>query len=198
MSAHTKSLPLRAFDRAVAELAEATWRPELVIDDLPAPQKIAPFAVAISADVIVGDDELGSGRLILLHDPAGNPTWAGDFRFVTYAHAEVDAEMAADPLLAEVAWSWLTESLDRQGCDYLAAGGTVTAIQSQSFGSMADDPRRAQVEIRASWTPELSPGRGITPHLMAWGELLCTTAGLPPLPPGVVMIPARRSPGRRR
>ncbi len=198
MSAHTRSLAQQAFGRAVAELAEATWRPELVIGELPAPQKIAPQAVAISADVIVGDEELGSGRLILLHDPAGNPTWEGDFRFVTYAHAEVDAEMAADPMLPEVAWSWLTESLDRQGCQYLAAGGTVTAIQSQSFGSMETDPRRAEVEIRASWTPVLTTGRGVTPHLLAWGELLCTTAGLPPLPAGVVMIPARRAAGRRQ
>lgn len=198
MSVRTKSLTPQAFSRAVTELAEATWRPELVIGDLPAPQKIAPYAVAVSADVIVGDDELASGRLILLHDPAGNPTWDGDFRFVTYAHAEVDAEMGTDPLLAEVAWSWLTDSLDRQGCEYVAAGGTVTAIQSQSFGSMSTEPNRAEVEIRASWTPLQTLSRGITPHLMAWGELLCTTAGLPPLPPGVVMIPSRRASGRRR
>jgi hypothetical protein len=198
MSAHTTSLTPKAFTNALAELADAPWRPELVIGPLPAPQKIAPFATAVSADVVVSGEELASGRLILLHDPAGNASWDGDFRFVTYAHADVDAEMATDPLLAEVAWSWLTESLDRQGCDYVAPGGTVTAVQSTSFGSMASEPGRAEVEIRASWTPVLSATPRVTPHLMAWSELLCTTAGLPPLPSGVVMMPARRTLPHRR
>lgn len=198
MSAHTTTLTPEVFANALAELAEAPWRPELVIGPLPAPQKIAPFATAKSADVVVGDEELASGRLILLHDPAGNSSWDGDFRFVTFAHAEVDADMANDPLLAEVAWSWLIESLDRQGCDYVAPGGTVTAVQSTSFGSMATEPGRAEVEIRASWTPVLDRNPHITPHLIAWSELLCTTAGLPPLPTGVVMIPSRRTPTRNR
>lgn len=187
-----------AFASVVEQVSAAPWRPELVIGPLPAPQKIAPFATAISADVLVGDDELGSGRLILLHDPDGNPSWDGDFRFVTYAHAEVDADMATDPLLAEVAWSWLTDSLSRHECDFVAPSGTVTAVQSTSFGTMESEPRRAEVEIRASWTPVLGPKPQVTPHLMAWSELLCTAAGLPPLPSGVVMMPARRTGARRR
>ncbi len=198
MSAPTTAVVPEIFANALAELADAPWRPEMVIGPLPAPQKIAPFAKAISADVVVSGDELASGRLILLHDPAGNASWEGTFRFVTFAHAEVDSEMANDPLLAEVAWSWLIESLDRQGCDYVAPGGTVTAVQSTSFGSMSGEPGRAEVEIRASWTPVLSEVPRITPHLVAWSELLCTTAGLPPLPSGVVMIPSRRAPSRNR
>ena len=35
----------------------------------------------------------------------------------------------------------------------------------------------------------LSDGVGLTAHVQAWGELLCTTAGLPPLPAGVVLCP---------
>lgn len=197
MSARTKSLIPEAFTSALEEIAEAPWRPEMIISPLPAPQKIAPFATAFSADVLVGDEELASGRLILLHDPAGNPSWDGDFRFVTFAHAEVDSEMSTDPLLAEVAWSWLTESLDQQSCEYVAPGGTVTAVQSTSFGAMDTEPRHTEVEIRASWTPILGAGRKITPHLMGWAALLCTIAGLPPLPSGVVMMPGRR-PARRR
>ena len=180
------------FEEAVAALSAMHWRPELVIEELPAPQKIAPFAVAVSAEVTLHDEELGSGRLVLLHDPAGNASWDGDFRCVTYARAEVDAEMVADPLLTEVGWSWLTDALDRYGAGYTAPSGTVTAVSSRAFGAMSADPPRAEVEIRASWTPLIASAEDVTRHLMSWSELLCTTAGLPPLPEGVVVMSARR------
>ena len=32
----------------------------------------------------------------------------------------------------------------------------------------------------------------IAPHVEAWGELLCTAAGLPPVPEGVTAMPSRR------
>jgi hypothetical protein len=57
---------------------------------------------------------------------------------------------------------------------------------------MAEHEPRAEVEVRASWTPLLTDGDGLSAHLAAWAELLCTTAGLPPLPAGVVMMPSRR------
>ena len=78
---------------------------------MPAPQRIAPFASALSADVTVDGEDVGTGRLVLLHDPAGNDAWAGTFRCVAYARAEIDPEIANDPLAGEVAWSWLTEAL---------------------------------------------------------------------------------------
>jgi hypothetical protein len=53
---------------------------------------------------------------------------------------------------------------------------------------MADEPSTAQLEIRASWTPT----EDLTPHVEAWGELLCTAAGLPPVPDGVATMPNRR------
>ena len=105
--------------------------------------------------------------------------------------------MVADPLLAEVGWSWLEDALARRGAHYVAPSGTVTAVTSQSFGSMEDDPGRAEVEIRASWTPVLDEGAGIVSHIEAWQDLLCMVSGLPLLPDGVVPIPLHR-PGRRR
>ena len=45
---------------------------------------------------------VGTGRIILLHDPAGNDAWEGTFRCVAYARAEVDLEQAIDPMLAAV------------------------------------------------------------------------------------------------
>ncbi len=186
-----------AFRRVMDDLLTASWRPELSVEEIPAPQRIAPFSAAITADVLIGGDEVGTGRLVLLHDPAGNPAWQGTFRCVTFARADVDPEMVTDPLLGAVGWSWLIDALAAHGADYLAPSGTVTSVASESFGGMAEEPARAEVEVRASWTPELSGLHGLKPHLDAWGDLLCTTAGLPPLPPGVVAMPSRRTPQHR-
>lgn len=188
----------RLFDDATGVLLAMEWRPELSVEEIPAPQRIAPHSVAIAADVEDGEDEIGSGRLVLLHDPAGNPAWNGTFRCVTYARAEVDAEMGADPLLAPVGWSWLEDALARRGAAYTDPSGTVTAVSSQSFGSMSADPLRIEVEIRASWTPSITTGRDIEGHVQAWQDLLCMVAGLPLLPEGVVPIPLHRTVKRSR
>jgi hypothetical protein len=174
-----------------------TWRPELHVEEIPAPQRIAPFSAAITADVLIAGNEVGTGRLVLLHDPAGNSAWQGTFRCVTFARADVDPEMITDPLLARVGWSWLVDALAAHGAEYGEPSGTVTSVSSESFGGLSDESPRAEVEVRASWTPVITDELGLSPHLSAWAELLCTTAGLPPLPAGVVMMPSRRNPPSR-
>ncbi len=115
----------------------AAWRSELQVEELPAPQRIAPYSAAITADVVSNGDDVGSGRFVLLHDPAGNAAWQGTFRCVTFARADLDPEMVTDPLLAGVGWSWLIEALDGHGAHYDAPSGTVTSVSSESFGGMA-------------------------------------------------------------
>jgi hypothetical protein len=186
-----------AFRRAAAELMSTAWRVELHVEEIPAPQRIAPFSAAITADVLVAGNEVGTGRLVLLHDPAGNSAWQGTFRCVTFARADVDPEMITDPLLARVGWSWLVDALAAHGAEYGEPSGTVTSVSSESFGGLSEESPRAEVEVRASWTPVITDELGLSPHLAAWAELLCTTAGLPPLPAGVVMMPSRRNPPSR-
>jgi hypothetical protein len=187
-----------AFRDAVATMRAARLRPEILCEEMPAPQRIAPHAFALSADVTVDDIDVGTGRIILLHDPAGNEAWDGTFRCVAYARAEIDLELITDPMLAAVGWSWLTEALDAHGAPYTAASGTVTRVATESFGGMADEGGTAQLEIRASWTPVEPEGTGapgpldLAPHVEAWGELLCTAVGLPPVPEGVTVMPSRR------
>jgi len=176
------------FTAAVEQVRHAALRPEVVVDEMPAPQRIAPYSFAISGDVLVGDDELATGRFILLHDPAGNDAWGGTFRCVTFARAEIEADMAADPVLPSVGWSWLTEALEAQGSQYAAASGSITVVRSEGFGEMDADGSNAQIEVRASWTPLSAKG----PHAGAWTHLLCAIAGLPPLAPGVVPLQRRR------
>jgi hypothetical protein len=176
------------FRVAVEQMRAARLRPEIFCEEMPAPQRIAPFASALSADVTVDGDDVGTGRIVLLHDPAGNDAWEGTFRCVAYARAEIEPEMANDPMLGEVGWSWLTEALDAHGADYVAPSGTVTKVSSDSFGAMAEEEATAQLEIRASWTPV----GDVSDHVEAWGELLCTAVGLPPVPEGVTSMPSRR------
>lgn len=177
------------FRVAVASMRAARLRPEVLCEEMPAPQRIAPYATALSADVTVDGVDVGTGRIILLHDPAGNDAWQGTFRCVAYARAEIEPQMITDPLLAAVGWSWLTEALDAHGAEYVAPSGTVTRVATESFGGMADDETSAQLEIRASWTPSTLD---LASHVEAWGELLCTAVGLEPVPEGVTAMPSRR------
>ncbi|CAA9327831.1 MAG: Uncharacterized protein Q1 colocalized with Q [uncultured Nocardioidaceae bacterium] len=176
------------FRVAVEQMLGARLRPEVACEEMPAPQRIAPFASALSADVTVDGAEIGTGRIVLLHDPAGNDAWGGTFRCVAYVRAEIDPEMVTDPLLAGVGWSWLTEALNAHGAAFAASSGTVTKVASESFGGMSDEAATAQLEIRASWTP----AGDVAAHVEAWGELLCTASGLPPVPEGVTSMPSRR------
>ncbi len=188
----------RAFAQAREALRAARLRPEVLVEEMPAPQRIAPYATALSADVMLDGEEVGTGRIILLHDPAGNSAWDGEFRCVTYVRADLDPELALDPVLGGVGWSWLCDALEAHDAEHRAASGTVTRVATESFGSMADEPSSAQVEIRASWTP--ADALRVAAHAEAWGELLCTAAGLPPVPEGVTAMPSRRGqrgPGAR-
>ncbi|MDQ6874743.1 MAG: DUF3000 domain-containing protein [Actinomycetota bacterium] len=169
---------------AVESLRTARPRPEVLLAETAAPQRLAPFTFALSAEVLRGADQVASGRLVLLHDPDGQDSWDGTLRLVTYATAELDPEMAGDPMLAEVGWSWLMEALAEHGARHTAAGGTVTSTTSVRFGDLAGPPGTADVELRASWTPL---DGDLSAHLLAWCELLCATAGLPP--PGVTKLP---------
>ncbi|MBC9225348.1 DUF3000 family protein [Aeromicrobium sp. 636] len=190
MGARTKLEGVPApFTRAVEEIERAVARPELELGQMPAPQRIAPFAHAITADVVVADTEVGTGRFILLHDPAGNDAWNGTFRCVTFARADIEHEMAIDPLITQVGWSWLTDALGDAGAEHTNTAGSITVVRSEGFGAMAEDESDAQIEVRASWTPH----GGLDAHASAWMELLGKLAGLPPLAPGVVPLNRRRT-----
>ena len=126
--------PPETFSRALQSLRAARLRPEITCDEAPAPQRLAPFSVALTADVVVGEDELGSGRFVVLHNPDGHEAWDGTFRIVTFARAALDVSMGADPLVTQVGWSWLMECLDAHDLDVVAASGTVTRVASESFG----------------------------------------------------------------
>jgi hypothetical protein len=183
-----------AFAAAVDSVHAAELRPELVVEEIPAPGNLAPFSIALGADVTPArhgtDSELATGRFVLLHDPAEPDAWGGRFRVVCYAQAPLETDIGIDPFLAEVAWSWLIDALDARGAAYSAPSGTATKILSTGFGGLAEEGDGAQLELRASWTPA---DTAIAAHVEGWGDLLCMLAGLPPTPEGVALLSARRT-----
>jgi hypothetical protein len=166
------------FRAAVASLVSTRVRAEVRVESLRPPQRLAPYSYALSAEIAGPDGlALATGRLVLLHDPGGHDAWDGVLRLVAYASAELDEAMGIDPMLPSVGWSWLTGSLDEHGAAYRAAGGTVTQTTSTRFGDVAGPATSVTMELRASWTADDAELGG---HLLAFVDLLCTAAGLPP------------------
>ena len=180
------------FAEALRSLHEARLRPEVRLTEVPAPTRLAPHAVAMTVDIVDPDDgelDLATGRFVLLHDPEEPEPWGGAWRVVTFARAELEGELAGDPVLGAVGWSWLTDALEAHELPSDNIAGTVTRVVSESFGDLEDTAVDVEMEIRASWSPrDAEAGE----HLAAWTEMLGTVGGLPPLPDGVVALPGRR------
>jgi len=187
--------PPAAFRAALAALDGVRARPEIVLEHIPAPQRLAPWAHAVGAMVTEadGDDEveIASARFIVLFDPEGHEAWNGTIRCVGYLSAETDEQLVDDAMFSEVAWSWLTDALTEAGATHHAVGGTVTRTASTRFGDLAGPEHSVDVEMRASWTAE---DTALDRHLLAWLQVLGNAAGLPP--PGVRLLgPSDRAGG---
>jgi Protein of unknown function (DUF3000) len=166
------------FRAAVSSLTSTAVRPEVRVEPLRPPQRLAPYSYAIAADVTGPDGaELATGRLVLLHDPDGGEAWDGVLRLVSFASAELEEQIGSDPMLPAVGWSWLTGALDERGAEHRAVGGTVTQTTSTRFGDLAGPRTTITLELRASWTADTAD---LGPHLHAFVDLLCAAAGLPP------------------
>lgn len=178
------------FRTAVAAMAAATVRDEIELGPIRPPQRLAPYSYALGAEVrrpepagapdLSTDEQIEEafGRLILLYDPDGAEAWNGTMRLVAYIQADLDASEAVDPLLPEVAWSWLADALESSLGEVTALGGTVTATTSVRYGDISGPPRAHQLELRASWT---APTPDLTEHVQAFCNVLEHAAGLPPM-----------------
>nr|WP_245532317.1 DUF3000 domain-containing protein [Corynebacterium caspium] len=179
-----------SFSAAVESMHAAKLRPELSLGIIRPPQRLAPFSHAIGIEVdrtgadqsseeYIPTDAEGDafGRLIVLHDPQAEESWEGTMRLVAYIQADMDSAVANDPMLPEVAWQWLTESLEQHRAAHNNLGGTVTSTSSQRFGEIGGPGNSFQIEMRASWTAE---SEVLTSHVEAFAEVLAHVAGLPP------------------
>ena len=183
-----------SFAQATDDVRSVSFRDDLAVREIAAPTGLAPDALALAADVRPEDGRedspFGTGRLVLLHDDDEPSAWEGPWRIVCFAQAPLEPDIGVDPLLADVAWSWLVDALDSRHAGYRAASGTATKTLSKGFGTLAAEGDGAQIELRASW----SPSGPIGPHVEAWAELLCMLAGLPPGSEGITLLGSGRSP----
>lgn len=176
---------------ALDSLRGHSFRSEIHIVQIPPPKRIAPWAVALQAEVneksdMDPDHYRGNARFVLLYDPEGQPSWDGPFRIVCYASAPVDREISDDPMLSEVAWAWLTDALDAHEAEYHNLTGTVTRLYNETFGGRSLLSARTEVELRASWSPEHPD---LSAHLQAWAEFAAEACGLGPA--GIATLPLR-------
>src|SRR5580693_4158517 len=168
---------------------DAQVGPGFSFEDVPAPKRLAPYASAIAATVERDGADVAWGRLVLLYDPDGQEGWGGVFRLVAYIRADVEPEIAADALLGEVGWSWLSEALDTHVPGYAVPSGTVTRVITEGFGAKRDELPLTGFELRASWSPT-GPGNradeneldalDLSAHISAWCDCLSAAAGLEP------------------
>ncbi len=188
MCVKTPSDPPPGFQAVLTAIQSLDWRKEVSVSEIGAPQRIAPYSVAMIAEVVTKGIEVATGRLIVLHDPAGNDAWDGLYRCVAFARADVEPDMIADPLLSEVGWSWLLDALAGRGARFGSPSGTVTGMWSQPFGEISTEAAKAEMEIRASWTPLFEKPQEIRDHCLTWQDVLCTMGGMPPEPVGVTPL----------
>jgi Protein of unknown function (DUF3000) len=192
------------FGAVVAEFeagrdSQRELRADFTFEDVPAPKRLAPFSAATAATVRRGDAEIAWGRLVLLYDPAGQDGWPGGYRLISYLRAEMEPEIAADPMLGQVGWSWLIEALDARTPGYGAPSGTVTRVTTEGFGGKEGEAPMHGFELRASWSPTSATGPAagaagwaaldIGAHVTAWCDSLAAAAGLPPLALGTHALP---------
>lgn len=187
----TDTIPA-AFVEALTSLRGHRFRSEIHLEEIPAPTRIAPWAVALTAEVNPTgdpDDMLGHGRFVVLHDPSGQEAWHGTFRVIVMAKAAMDPEMGIDPVLGEAGWSWLLEALGSAGAGFHHLSGTVTRVLSETFGGLVLQSNGTEMEVRASWTPNTTD---LSPHLQAWVSLVSSLCGLEPVAENVAVL-GRRS-----
>ena len=153
------------FAAALETIRRAQSRPELVITEIPAPGQLAPYAVALAADVRPArhgsDSDLGTGRFILLYDPDEPEAWGGRFRVVCFAQAPLETDIGLDPFLADVAWSWLVDALDARARQ--VHRGVAARRPRSSRPVSANWPSRATAR-RSSCAPRGPRSSTTSPH----------------------------------
>lgn len=179
------------FQDAEHSLRMAIQRPELDIQQIPAPKEIAESSIAFAASVRTDKDHehsaAGTGRFVLFWSPEPQENWTTRFRIVVYARSPLETDIGDQEDSAELTWAWLLDALKFSGSDYSALAGTTTRIISNGHGDLAVEKQHAEIELRASWSPHGSDMRN---HFEAWQNLICAMSDLN-IAPGVEKLERR-------
>lgn len=177
------------FQSAVTAMRAWQQSSHISVVELPAPQGIAPFTFALSAEIDQPGQLYTEGWLTLLHDPVGHHSWDGTLRLVSHVIVDLDHSHTIDQPRPTTMWTWLINALRQQDAPYRAAAGTATFTSEVKLGALAksttaddvsqgDDPHDGRdhetfAELRASWTPAAN---SLGAHAKAWSKLLTNAA----------------------
>lgn len=175
--AQASDTPPEEFVDALLSLRPAQMDPTLRFRETSAPTGLAPWSAAV--EVVVEDEGVTAGRsvLVILYNPENYDLWGSAFRLVGYARMEIDEDQSVDPLLGEVIWQTLMDSLPTEGGAPLAFTGTVTRELSETFGGLDLEHAALVAELRCSWSPATTD---LKKHLEGWGEALRLNSGVSP------------------
>lgn len=164
------------FAEVSATLKAVSPREQLELVEIPAPEDLAPQAIAFAAHVHSpeANADAGVGRFVLLGDSQPQDSWMGNYRIIVFAKSSLESDIASDVHADEAAWSWLVEALGKNKCSYSAIAGTVTKVNSTGFGALEGEQNHAEVEIRASWSPTDS---NFSSQLNAWQDFILGLSG---------------------
>ena len=172
----------------------ARLRPEVFCEEMPAPQRIAPYASALSRR----RDRRRRRRRHRPARPAARPRRQRRLGRAPSAAWPTPAPRST-PRWSPTRCSPRSAGLADRGARR-ARRGVRRRRPAPSPGSppraSAAWPTRAPAPRSRSAPPgprsRRRPSCDIGDHVEAWGELLCTAAGLPPVPEGVAAMPSRR------
>jgi hypothetical protein len=165
------------FAAAALSLTEPALRSELETSQIPAPDRIAPWALAFAAQAPNPADtpmNRGVGRIVFLHDPEQFDVWGSNMRVIAYGKSPLENDMGVEEDVAHYWWSELMRALNTHGATFTNEAGTVTKMSSTGMGSLANDPNSSEVEIRASWSPT---DDDLGKHFAAWQDIIASMAG---------------------
>ncbi|MBP3222890.1 MAG: DUF3000 family protein [Actinomycetaceae bacterium] len=165
------------FTQAVTSLKNHIFPPEIHITQIPPPLHLAPYSVALHADITdtTTHTYLGEGSFVLLYDHEEQENWNGNMRITLFATTPIDPLLSEDPLLGEVTWSYLKDSFHHVNAAFHSLHGTVTKVYNETFSDVTSENSDAHIELRASLTPETP---NCASHLQGWSLLLSTLSGI--------------------
>ncbi|NDH65128.1 MAG: DUF3000 family protein [Microbacteriaceae bacterium] len=168
------------FALAMNSLREALMREEILVTEIEAPGGLAAHSVAFNCDVKASNEfqkiDLGTGRFVLLWDEEPQESWGSRFRVIIFAKSPLETDIGSEESSTGITWTWLKESLEYLDAGYSAEAGTTTRVISRGFGALSNQADHAELELRASWSPNDS---NVGAHLMAWQNLICMMSGFP-------------------
>jgi hypothetical protein len=171
-----KEVPAQ-FASAALGLTKELLRSELETHQIPAPDKIAQFAIAFSThrpNPAETPSSRAAGRVVFLYDTDQFETWGSNMRVIAYGKSPLESGVIDDSDYANYWWGTLELTLQNHGATYSTGAGTITKMISTGVGSLENEPVHTEIELRASWSPIED---NLAPHFAAWQDLIAEMAG---------------------